>query len=589
MFEVGSLLYKYHYLVVFSVALVPFMSELYQKEKKSQALYLISGLTFIYLTLFTGLSFFFQKSSMTTATYLHAILGGFTLFALGASFLYRKNRIKKFYGLAATFILLSLTSGVYSNYGKRYFFVTESTFTPAAKVHLILDKKCSSCHDGKDPHFSVDSPESYINPNQPKLSLLYHVISKPTWDSLHMPKISGQLSDTEKEVILNWIKSHKGEKKAEAYHQRERHWALSLFQKPTVSPDATVDDFIRKAFPNIEYKELPKTKILRRLSLQLNGRYLNPDEYRSLASQSWPEIISYFLDSKRYGIQMAHFFFDRVAFADEPGVGDSYTFKGSLSYREKVVAFYNEDQNYLEFMKDELSWQKGSLWDQKKHDKLIAFLPSDETRNQLGLTNHFNAIFTNALGVNMKCAKCHDHPFIPLKKEEVWSLYSFYQEFHKDSSFKKKAVIPEIPWEQRTSRYQQEFVSRSPANIATWLTDTKDGSGILNARLYVNSIWAFLMGSPILNNPKEVYHIEEKPKLLPLLNWLTYYFIENNNSTKKLIQKIVLSKSYLSRNLYREGIKKETPLSPLILRDCLQQLSYSLDPNKVPQTKLILK
>ena len=77
--------------------------------------------------------------------------------------------------------------------------------------------------------------------------------------------------------------------------------------------------------------------------------------------------------------------------------------------------------------------------------------------------------------------------------------------------------------------------------LAEWLASPDHP---LTARVYVNRVWHHLFGTGIVRTVDNFGATGEKPSHQQLLDWLTATFIEDGWSTKKLIRRIVLSKTY---------------------------------------------
>ncbi|MCB1120424.1 MAG: DUF1549 domain-containing protein [Verrucomicrobiae bacterium] len=66
----------------------------------------------------------------------------------------------------------------------------------------------------------------------------------------------------------------------------------------------------------------------------------------------------------------------------------------------------------------------------------------------------------------------------------------------------------------------------------------------LTARVYVNRLWGWHTGTPIVDTPSDFGVRTPEPVQLDLLNWLAATFIESEWSTKAIHRLIVLSKTY---------------------------------------------
>lgn len=81
-----------------------------------------------------------------------------------------------------------------------------------------------------------------------------------------------------------------------------------------------------------------------------------------------------------------------------------------------------------------------------------------------------------------------------------------------------------------------------------------DPENPLTARVYVNRIWAMLMGDPIVNTPSDFGLQGEAPSHPELLDYLATRFVEDGWSTKKLVRLIVTSKTFQQASLNRDDM-----------------------------------
>ncbi len=116
-----------------------------------------------------------------------------------------------------------------------------------------------------------------------------------------------------------------------------------------------------------------------------------------------------------------------------------------------------------------------------------------------------------------------------------------------------------------------------------------DPGNPLTPRVYVNRIWAMLMGDPVVNTPSDFGIEGEAPSHPELLDYLATRFVEEGWSTKKLVQLIVTSKTFQQSSLHREEAAAVDPGNEFFwrsnrtrlrieeLRDSLLAVSGQLD------------
>jgi hypothetical protein len=228
------------------------------------------------------------------------------------------------------------------------------------------------------------------------------------------------------------------------------------------------------------------------------------------------------------------------------------------------------------------------------------------------LTNDTAILF---FGVNISCAKCHDHPLVTdWKQDHFYGMQAFFQrtyqtrkvsalaerpfgevKFTTTSGEEKKAAFmfltgdqvtdrtPEFPAEERKSleerirKLEQEDVEAEivvpefrPRDelVEVALRDSKDR---FFARNIVNRVWARLLGTGLVD-PLDQMHSGNPPSHPELLAWLANDLVSHGYDLRRLIQGIVLSEAYArssewaqpseqpSANLF--AVAKTRPLTP---------------------------
>ena len=198
------------------------------------------------------------------------------------------------------------------------------------------------------------------------------------------------------------------------------------------------------------------------------------------------------------------------------------------------------------------------------------------------LTNDTAILF---FGVNVSCAKCHDHPLVEdWKQDHYYGMQSFFsrtyltkkqslgEKFYGDVKFttttgvEKQAQFmflngaivkdgtPELnddsrkKYDELIKKLQQDdkvevsYPEFRPREQLVETASHKDNDAFL-ARNIVNRIWQRLTGRGIVDPPDQL-HSENLPSHPELLDWLARDTVEHEYDLKRLIRGIVLSKSY---------------------------------------------
>lgn len=227
------------------------------------------------------------------------------------------------------------------------------------------------------------------------------------------------------------------------------------------------------------------------------------------------------------------------------------------------------------------------------------------------LTNDTSVLF---FGVNVSCAKCHDHPLVTdWKQDHFYGMQSFFSRTYKT----KKNLIAEKPYgevkfktttgeeriaaltfltnvvvEDRTPEYTDEQRKEFDTRIKQLQQDDKaqellvpefsSREALIDAALrpaeesyiarnIVNRIWARMLGTGLVD-PLDQMHSGNPPSHPDLLHWLAADLIRHEYDLRRLIQGIALSATYgrssewasgdQPPDRYRFAMAETRPLSP---------------------------
>ena len=132
--------------------------------------------------------------------------------------------------------------------------------------------------------------------------------------------------------------------------------------------------------------------------------------------------------------------------------------------------------------------------------------------------------------------------------------------------------------------------------LARWLTDTNTRSGWLTARVQANRIWQHLIGRGLVRTVDNFGRTGEAPSHPELLDHLALQLIDDGWSFKRLIRRIVLSRSFAQSSRYDAASDVRDPenrllwrahrrrLDPESLRDATLWAAGTLDLNPVDST-----
>jgi Protein of unknown function (DUF1553)/Protein of unknown function (DUF1549) len=146
------------------------------------------------------------------------------------------------------------------------------------------------------------------------------------------------------------------------------------------------------------------------------------------------------------------------------------------------------------------------------------------------------------LGLNLKCASCHDSFISDWKLEDAYAFASIFAdstlEIHRCDKPTGKVSKSRMLFKELGEIKETRITEERLRELAEFLAQPKDG------RLYrtlVNRVWAQLMGRGIV---EPVDMMDNVPWSQDLLDWLAADFVANGYDLKKLMYAILTSKTY---------------------------------------------
>ena len=143
---------------------------------------------------------------------------------------------------------------------------------------------------------------------------------------------------------------------------------------------------------------------------------------------------------------------DVVRYADSNGLDENVAFGNAWRYRDYVVAAFNRDKPYDQFLLEQLA---GDLLPPVedlalKHERLIAtgFLSLgpkvlaevDPRKMEMDIIDEQVDTFgRTVLGLTLGCARCHDHKFDPIRTDDYYALAGIFKSTRTMENFVKLA------------------------------------------------------------------------------------------------------------------------------------------------------
>jgi len=345
-----------------------------------------------------------------------------------------------------------------------------------------------------------------------------------------------------------------------------------------------IDDLIRLKVGDVPFSKIADdASFLRRVTLDLTGNIPTADE------------VVTFLADKSAG--------KRTKLLDRLISGESFaahwTERLNVMFLERLDEGKVTQQEWDDFMKETLHGKP--LWDDMIRQMIEANGQgaSRAAMKFLGKADHHamtEDIARLLLGMDLTCAKCHDHPSVKeWKQAHYWGLFAYLNQTKQATAKKENKVylveglsskkvdfesvfdlvkmstgpkLPAgeevvIPQFEKGEEYDKPASDGLPAVpkfrprelLATDLT-SKDNE--LFARNSANRIWFLLMGRG-LSHPLDEMHSKNPPSHPKLLDLLAREFVSHGFDLKWLIREIMMSEVYQRSSRLPDGVPKVEP------------------------------
>ena len=373
-----------------------------------------------------------------------------------------------------------------------------------AKIRPVLADHCYECHSAGAKKIKgglvLDAAAGVreggftgpaIAPGDPEASLIVQALRHASEDLAMPPKKKlppHVIADFEAWVRMGAPDPRTGEVATVAKAKSEIDWAkarewwsLRPLAKPAVPavrdarwPANEVDRFVLarlEASSLAPAADAEKRALLRRATFDLIGLPPTPDETAAfLADQSadaFARVVDRLLASPRYGERWGRHWLDVVRYADTAGDNSDYPVPQIHRYRDWVIAAFNRDLPYDEFVRDQLAGDlRGGATLAERHERLIAtgYLANarrfgsrvDDYPQHLTIEDTIDNLGRSFLGLTVSCARCHDHKFDPIEARDYYALYGVFNSTRYpwpgiELDKRQRDFVPLVPPEEQAS------------------------------------------------------------------------------------------------------------------------------------------
>jgi hypothetical protein len=318
-------------------------------------------------------------------------------------------------------------------------------------IRPILADKCFSCHGfdekKREGGLRLDTFEGAsaerdgkraIVAGDPKQSVMWERVHSGDPDlKMPPPESNKELTPAEIEVLGRWIREGA---------QYQKHWAFEPLVESAIPPQAsngknTIDAFVGMRLESQGWKlaeQANKSTLIRRVAFTLTGLPPTSEELDTYmtdpSADAYEKMVDRYLQSNRYGEEMARHWLDIARYADTHGLHLDNE-RQMWAYRDWVVKSFNRNMPFDQFTIEQLA---GDLLENPTIDQLIAtgFNRCNVTTSEGGsidsefyyryAVDRTSTMASTWLALTAGCAVCHDHKFDPIPTKEFYSMYAFF-------------------------------------------------------------------------------------------------------------------------------------------------------------------
>jgi len=335
------------------------------------------------------------------------------------------------------------------------------------KIRPLLVEHCYSCHSTSAKKLKggllLDSREAILKggdigaaavAGEPDKSLLIRAVRYKETDMQMPPK--GKLSEREIANLEQWIRNGLVFPSAAVTQKTTRKididagksfWSIRPLRSPEPSkvnsawPKQRIDAFVLAELEKRHIKPgdaASKLVLIRRAKFGLLGLPPTPEEIdafvRNTSPTAFSQLIEDWLATPQYGERWGRVWLDLARYCD---ISEQWSeLKGNaFHYRDWIVRAVNEDLPYPRFLRLQLA--ADLMTDARPEDRaalgFIGLSPTYWKELQLPpeiiktivadeYEERIHTLSSAFLGINVACARCHDHKFDPITAEDYYAL-----------------------------------------------------------------------------------------------------------------------------------------------------------------------
>lgn len=360
-------------------------------------------------------------------------------------------------------------------------------------VQPIFNAHCVRCHAAKQQGGLLitdrarllaggESGQAAVVPHKPDSSYLLQLVSAPA-DDYRMPPKGAGLSDSEITVISKWIADGAG---------------MPVAKSQTVEIPPLVDDhtFLRRIY--LDTVGVPPT------IAEVGQYFADSPEHRRSA------VIDRLLTDDRWADNWVGYWQD--ALAENPNLLKP-TLNNTGPFRYWIHDALTDNKSADRFA-TELIMMRGSIWGGGSAGFGVA------SQNDVPMAAKAHVISSAFLGINMKCARCHDAPYHELKQSDLFQMAAMLS--RRDLKLPATSTVPAAFFEKQARKSLIEVSLQTgadiqahypfadlatdfPASLQTAPDDSRERLALQVttsrrfAEVIANRVWKRLMGAALVD------------------------------------------------------------------------------------------
>jgi hypothetical protein len=503
-----------------------------------------------------------------------------------------------------------------------------------ADIAPLLIKRCVECHQGQDPsgNLLLTTREGLLKGGDSGAAVDLDVptdsnLLQRIHDGEMPPEKKGlpqRLEASEIGLLERWVTDGAQWPDGRTLDLFERTndvrggrdwWSLQPVRRPDVpelktlpQPASPIDAFVMarlEAQQMVPTSPADKSTLIRRLYFDLTGLPPTQDQIESFerdtSDKAWESVIDQLLESPQYGERWGRFWLDLVRYADTSGYERDQEKPFAWKYRDWVVNALNSDMPYDRFVIEQIAGDEvpdrteqsaiatGFLrlgtWNDEPND------PEDYKYDRLEDLVHTTS--STFLAMTVKCARCHEHKFDPIRQEDYYRMGSAFwagpiaardrkllggpdtgelgftevlgwtdlgstsRPLHVLKNGEREDPLHEVVPASLSMVPSLEHVFDAPPpdsktthrrlQLSEWIANSKNP---LTARVFVNRLWLHHFGKAIVRSPNNFGFLADPPTHPKLLDWLTDDFIRGGWKIKRMHKLILMSMTWKQSSLH---------------------------------------